>query len=524
MSSVSSRPRLLLPFLLLAATPLHGAIFVVDTSSDVALGACTAAPGDCSLRGAITAANAASDLDQIHFLIPASDPGFQAATQHWRISVGSVALPAISEGVVIDGYTQPGASANTQTPAMGGLNGTLAIEIVPGTSFGSQQVGLDTASNNFGASVITLRGLVINRFGSQIQLGGGSGHRVEGCYLGTDISGTQAAVTTPAGRGNGVRLQGPGPYQIGGTLPAQRNLMGGLATAVTQFVASDGLGIRGNLIGTDVSGTLPLGNTQDGLSLQQGSLLNARIGGTDPLARNVIAASGFSAISLFGSGANPFSGTRIEGNHIGTDVSGTGSLGNGLNPGSPSQPLPTIRVLGISACNLVIGGSGVGEANVIAHGGQHGVLNDSCRGVVAADNRYIANRGIAFDNVAGGALLGATPNDIADPDEGGGNRVQNFPDLEILAQTANGDVQIGYRVDTALANATYPIEVRFYRAMAGGAVMRTGQAVYTTPGVPASITLAAPALPATAVAIDAAGNQSEFAPVLGELLFRDSFD
>lgn len=500
------------------------ATFVVDTSSDVALGACTAAPGDCSLRGAITAANAAPDLDQIHFLIPASDPGFQAATQHWRISVGSVALPAISEGVVIDGYTQPGASANTQTPAMRGLNGTLAIEIVPGTGFGSQQVGLDTFGNNFNAAASTFRGLVINRFGSQIQLAGSAGHRIEGCYLGTDITGTQAAVATPGGRGNGVRLQGPGPYQIGGTLPAQRNLMSGLSAAVVQFVAVDGLGVRGNLIGTDVSGTLPLGNTQDGLSLQQGSLLNARIGGTDPLARNVIAASGFSAISLFGSGANPFAGTRIEGNHIGTDISGTRALGNGLNPGSPSQPQPTIAILGGTACNLLIGGVASGQANVIAHGGLQGVRNDSCRGVVAADNQYLGNRGIAFDNVSGGGQIGATANDPGDPDETGGNRLQNHPELEILAQAANGDVQVGYRVDTDPANATYPIEVRFFRVMAGGAVARTGQASYTTPGAVVNILLTGPALPLTAVAVDAAGNQSEFSPVLGELLFRDGFE
>lgn len=521
MSQVPSRPSLVLPALLLIAAPLHAATFVVDTSSDAALAACTAAPGDCSLRGAITAANATTAMDQIHFQIPVADAGYQAATQHWRIGIGATALPAISEAVLIDGYTQSGASANTLTPAQGGLNGILKIEIVPGSASGSQQIGIDTFSNNFNAGTITIRGLVISGFGSQIQLGGGSAHRVEGCFLGTDISGTLAAVTTPGGRGNGIRIQGPGPYRIGGSLAAERNLLSGLSTAVNQFAGSDGLVIRGNLIGTDVSGTLALGNQQDGLSFQQGSLRNAQIGGTDPTMRNVIAASRFSAITIFASGIGALNGTRIEGNFIGTSADGTLLLGNGWLPG---QPQPGIALQSVVNCNLVIGGPAAGQANVIADSGLQGVRNDSCRGVVAADNRYLANRGIAFDNVAGGGLIGTTPNDPGDPDETGGNRLQNHPVIETLTQAPNGDVQLGYRVDTALANATYPIDVRFYRVMAGGAVARVGQASYTTPNAVANIVLTGPALPLTAVAIDADGNQSEFAPVLGEALFSDGFE
>lgn len=515
----------LLPAVLLILSPAApAAIFTVDTSSDALLSACTAAAADCSLRGAITAANATPELDEIRFQLPTSDAGFQPATQHWRIAVGSTALPAISAAVVIDGYTQAGASANTQSTAQG-LNAVLTVELVPGTASGAQQVGLDTFGNNFAAAASTIRGLVISRFGSQIQLGGGAAHWVEGCFLGTDITGTQAAVSTPGGRGNGIRVQGPGPYQIGGSLPAQRNLISGMFTAVNQFAASDGLVIRGNLIGTDVSGTLALGNTTDALSLQQGSLRNAQIGGADPAMRNVIAASSFSAISLFASGAGALAGTRIEGNFFGTDVGGTRPLGNGLNPASPTQPQPSITVLGNGACDLQIGGTGAGQANLIAHSGLQGVRNDSCRGVVAADNVYLGNRGAAFDNVAGGGLIGLTPNDAGDPDEGGGNRLQNFPELQLVAILPTGDVQLSYRVDTALANAGYPLQLRFYRAgPGGGGVARVGVATYTTPGELAGITLPAPALPITAVVVDAAGNQSEFAPMLGEVIGGNGFE
>jgi hypothetical protein len=400
----------------------------------------------------------------------------------------------------------------------------LKIEIVPGTPSGSQQIGIDTVGN-FSAAAITIRGLVLSRFFAQIQLGGGAAHRVEGCYLGTDIGGTQAAVITPGGRGSGVRLQGQGPYRIGGSSPAQRNLLSGMFTAVVQQALTEGLVIQGNLIGTDVSGSTPIGNTNEALQFLQGTLRNAQIGGTDAAARNVIAASGFAAMTFFGQGSAPFAGTRIEGNYLGTDASGTRALGNGLNPSSPSQPQPTIQVSGIVACDLTIGGETPEQANRIAFGGLDGVRNDQCRGVVAADNVYIANRGIAFDNTQGGGFVGATPNDIADPDEGGGNRLQNMPELSIDSIGANGDVQLSYRVDSASANATYPMTVRFYRAgPGGGPVARIAQAGYASPGAFATITLPSPALPVTAVAIDAAGNQSEFAPALGDSLLRDGFE
>ncbi len=502
------------------------ATFIVDTTSDATLSACVdATPDDCSLRGAITAANLTTVADQINFNIPQTDAGFQTATQHWRISVGSNALPSVSEPVVIDGYTQPGAIANTNTPVQGGLNGLPKIEIVPGSSFGNQQNGLDTFSNNFNAAASTFRGLVISRFFAQIQLGGSAAHRVEGCYLGTDITGTVAAVMTNSGRGIGVRLQGPGAYQIGGTQAAQRNLLSGLSNAVVQQATPDGLVIVGNLIGTNAAGTQAISNTDTALSFNQGNLRNARIGGTDPLARNVIAASGFWAILLSGQGSNPFAGTRIEGNYFGTDWTGTRALGNGLNPNSPSQVTPTIKIAGIVACDLVIGGSNPGQANLIAFSGKQGVENDQCRGIQAADNVFLGNRDVAFDNVAGGGGIGLSPNDPDDVDNDLGNRGQNFPELT-LGNPNPALVQ--YRVDTAVANATYPITVNFYRAnCGGGAAARVASTTIAAAQAQQSLTIdlsATSFLPLTAVAIDAAGNQSEFAPAIGDAIFRGDFE
>src|SRR5688572_12038474 len=71
--------------------------FIVSNTSDSGAG---------SLRQAILDANATGDFDQITFAI------LGGGTQ--TIQPAS-ALPDITDPVLIDGYTQPGASANTLT-------------------------------------------------------------------------------------------------------------------------------------------------------------------------------------------------------------------------------------------------------------------------------------------------------------------------------------------------------------------------------------------------------------------------
>lgn len=88
---------------------------------------------------------------------------------------------------------------------------------------------------------------------------------------------------------------------------------------------------------------------------------------------------------------------------------------------------------------------------------------------------------------------------------------------------------LSYRVDTAPANATYPITVNFYRAGCGGgsdalitsATISAAQAQQTLVLDTASL---ANYLPLTATAVDAQGNTSEFAPTLGEAIFSNGFE
>src|SRR5581483_9606093 len=67
-------------------------------------GACADILGHCTLRAAIQEANAKTGLKAIHFDIP--------GTGVHEISIAS-ALPAVTQPLEIDGYSQPGSSQNT---------------------------------------------------------------------------------------------------------------------------------------------------------------------------------------------------------------------------------------------------------------------------------------------------------------------------------------------------------------------------------------------------------------------------
>lgn len=219
----------------------------------------TNATGQGSLRQFIVNANALlnTGLDQADTLapIPAGVEAsiFQIASPATGpLSIAPVTpLPAITDSATwIDGYLQPGTSANTL--AMGGSNAVVRIELN----------GTGVAGNGLtitGANGVLVRGLMIDRFaGAGVAIAGGNGSRVEGSLLGTDAA---AAVDLGNG-GDGVSLTGgANGATIGGTTAAARNVIAfngrgvvvgsSAADAATtanairanSIVANDGLGI-----------------------------------------------------------------------------------------------------------------------------------------------------------------------------------------------------------------------------------------------------------------------------------------
>jgi hypothetical protein len=319
-------------------TPAPGGVVIVTNTNDSGAG---------SLRQAILDTNSAPGPQSISFNIP-------GAGVH-TISPASP-LPQISESVVIDGYTQPGASPNTLVT---GDNAVLLIEI-DGTNAGTNIIGLQFTGGNS-----RVRGLVVNRFNAAgIRLDTIGGNIVEGNFLGTSADGAVAL-----GNRTGVSIFCPNNL-IGGQTPAARNILSGNSGAGLFFLTlpASNNQIQGNYIGTNSSGTaaLPNGN---GISLGGGP--GNLVGGTTSAARNIISGNG-TGILIQNPDANS---NQIQGNFVGTDATGTGALPNGGN-----------GIFIINAPNNTIGGTTAGSRNIISGNGRDGIVAASTSGITVQGN------------------------------------------------------------------------------------------------------------------------------------------
>lgn len=172
-------------------------------------------------------------------------------------------------------------------------------------------------------------------------------------------------------------------------------------------------------------------------------------------------------INSFDDGIHLFisQGVQIDGNYIGTDVTGTSALPN---------TYCGIEIEQSSSDGAIVGGTTPGERNVISgNTGSIGGDTDDHRNIISGNNSC----GVGIDSFTGNAIqrnsifsntgLGidpgdddATPNDPDDPDEGA-NRLQNFPVIEnVIVQGT--DLQITYSVPSLPSNCSYPLSIEFY--------------------------------------------------------------
>ena len=219
------------------------------------------AGNQCTLKAAIQQANAnanPTETDTIRFKIP-GDP-----TKLKSIKPTSE-LPAITQSVFINGYSQRGSSQNTR--ARGAINAVPKIQLDGSGITGPGAADADGLTIQ-GASNITIRGLVINRFGRSgiflTSTDGSDNNHIEGNFIGTNAAGTAIADASgdPIGNGaKGVEINGNNAGNVvGGSAPEQRNLISG-NEGDGVFAGTDGTDtIQGNLIGTDKTGTKDLHN------------------------------------------------------------------------------------------------------------------------------------------------------------------------------------------------------------------------------------------------------------------------
>ncbi|MEO8672926.1 MAG: hypothetical protein ABI411_16525 [Tahibacter sp.] len=389
----------------------------------------TADTGPGSLRQAMLDANAqivtggsACAPHEIHFNIPGAGP-------HTIRPLS--ALPPVLITITFDGYSQAGATPNSIPQ---GNNAALKIEldgsqagVADGLRFSAVMPGMPGCRGNL--SVVT--GLVINRF-----------------------------------QGAAIRVESP-------CLPP----------AVCQV---GGIRIIGNFIGTDVTGSLPLGNgfgtiPQPGVVFGANSTRNivgdeiVESGGGSTLTpsnRNVISANALDGIYLGSSpGRESALDHRIRNNAIGLSASGTTALPNGRHGvfadlGSEATQIQDNLISGNSGdgvrmlanslfANIVRNGIGIGENGIALGNAGAGVHVGGTASAVTISRRYalspfvtasIANNGGAGIFVDDAAMVdtaaasvsqnagleldvapaGVNPNDPLDADAGPNERL-NYP-------------------------------------------------------------------------------------------------
>ncbi len=357
---------------------------------------------------------------------------------------------------------------------------------------------------------------------------------IEASYIGTDATGNAAVANL-----NGVELDsGSSGNTIGGTLSGAGNLVSGNSqNGILVQAASDNL-IEGNYIGTDATGTLPLGNGT-GVQILNSSIGNT-IGGTTDAAANVISANSSSAIVI----TDSFGGDNlIVGNLIGTDMTGDLALGNyfygveiddssdntiggtvagALNVISDTQPNPSnasvggagIVMMNFSGDNVVLGndiGTNLSDSAVMGNAAdgvdiESGSTFNTIGGSVAAAGNVIAENvnGVDIDgsgtsdNLVQGNLIGtdSTGDDLGndtgvalgdsstDNTIGGvtttvgtapGNVITGSNGYGVTIDSSSGDnaVQgnmIGTSLDTSLTLGNQFGGVAFYQAGSGNTI------------------------------------------------------
>ena len=276
------------------------------------------------------------------------------------------------------------------TVSKGNLDG---LEIL--NSSGNTVGGTTTAARN----VISGNGNTTTMVGDGVLISGNSstGNVVEGNDIGTSLTGI-AAVPNGA---NGVEIaSGASTNTVGGTAAGSANLIcfnavnGVLITTSGNLVEDDtitlngndgvkitGTGVTDNLvvanqIGTDATGTKPEGNLANGVEIAAGALFNT-IGGTAAGAGNIISSNGTTTalgdgVLITGAGTTT---NLVEGNHIGTDPTGTLALPNAANGVEIAS----------GANGNTVGGTTAAAANVIANNAVNGVLITTSSNLVAGN-------------------------------------------------------------------------------------------------------------------------------------------
>lgn len=414
----------------LAGAPVNPALVVTNTNDS----------GPGSLRQAIMDANAHTGSDRIEFNIAQGGPA---------VIYPNGSLPTITDSVVIDGSTQPGYLGRPLIAIIGWSSGDsdgLAVSAGQATfnalcisAFNRNGINLLTSGNTvsgcwLGTDPTGQTAYGNNRSGVHVATannsiggaGAGMGNVISGCNTGVDIDGSGATGNTVVGN-----LIGPDPSgtiavpnnrgiliensaagnTVGGVTPASRNVISGnygIAVEITGTGTSANV-LRGNFIGTDITGAAPLTNGDAGVYIHSASTANI-VGGTAAGAGNVISGNGNHGVSIRDSGTD---GNIVQGNSIGTNLGGTAAISN-VNSGIAVEEGPLGTIVGGTvpgARNLV---SGNRDRGILFGNASNGTIQGNYVGVDATGTKALPNETLGIhiccssnNTVVGGTTAGA---------------------------------------------------------------------------------------------------------------------
>lgn len=297
----------------------------------------------------------------------------------------------------------------------------------------------------------TIRGLAINRFGMNgIQFHAEAANNV----VEGNFIGTDVTGSVALGNGNSGVLIGQAPNNtIGGTTTAARNVISGNSEGITIVdVASTSNTIMGNYIGTNAMGDAAIPNNVGILVLAPGNT----IGGTAPGAGNVIAGNQSQGINF---GPPNATGNLVVGNYIGVDASGTTALGNDIGVWVDNVAGNTVGGTSPVARNVI---SGNREGITLWEAGATGTLiQGNYVGTNATGDAAIPNE-TGIPVYSPGNIIGGT-------EEGAGNLISGNASngVNFYGENATGNTLLGNLIGTdatgtsALGNGDSGVAVVF---------------------------------------------------------------
>ena len=242
-------------------------------------------------------------------------------------------------------------------------------------------------SNTIGGTTAGARDVISadESVGVLISDSGTSDNVVEGDFIGTNAAGTLAVINYTSG----VEIAaGATANTIGGTTAGARDVISGnfYNGVVLDSPGTKSNVVEGDYVGTDATGTKALANGAEGVNIYGGATANT-VGGITAGARNVI--SGNTSVGVYLSDAGT-SANLVEGDYIGTDLTGAKALANGLDG---------VQILGGATSNT-LGGTTGGACDVISGNASFGV----CLSAVGTSANVVEGDYIGTDLTGGKAL------------------------------------------------------------------------------------------------------------------------